>query len=332
VKHITNVPEMIPPAVDESWWAALLSDEERYTVLDSTSTVVLTPERSEQTTAQSSGTRVGETNRAGETNWELVEQLFEQDETICLDATGYNRGGLLVSNPDMHGFVPISHLIDISPDLPETERNQALAKYVGTTLCLKIIECAPERGRVVFSQRAALAGAGKRNLLFDHLSPDIHVWGVVTNVTDFGVFVDLGGLEGLVHVSELSWGRVRHPSDVAQVGKHIETLIISIDKERGRVALSLKRLRSNPWETAEQRYLPGQELDAVVTSIVSFGAFARLEEGLDGLIHVSALCNDGHTTTPWQVLREGETVRVQILSVDASKQRLGLGLCGTVVA
>jgi small subunit ribosomal protein S1 len=149
----------------------------------------------------------------------------------------------------------------------------------------------------------------------------------VTNITEFGVFVDLGGVEGLVHVSEISWGRVHHPADVLELGQQVSVYVINVEPERARVALSLKRLYPNPWETAEERYTPGDAVEATVTSIVPFGAFARLEEGLDGLIHISEF---GSTSNgPYGAanpLREGQRVLVRILHVDAARQRLGLSL------
>ena len=329
MNHLISRPSTAqPPVVDESWWAAILADEER-----SQSEIIPVAVKTEvarraprPAASNASAQQAGDPD-LDKPNWDLLQRLYEQDETICLNVTGYNRGGLLVAGDIGSGFVPTSHLVDVPPDLPEAERSVLLAKYVGATLCLKIIECTPDRGRVVFSQRSALAGAGKRNLLFDHLQPGIRVWGTVTNVTDFGVFIDLGGVEGLVHVSELSWGRVRHPYDVTAIGRRIETLIIKLDKDRWRVALSLKRLQPNPWETAAARYTPGQEATAIITSIVSFGAFARLEEGLDGLIHVSALGKNWSASSPWNDLCEGQQVRVRVLSVEADKQRLGLSLC-----
>ena len=162
-------------------------------------------------------------------------------------------------------------------------------------------------------------------MLLKNLAPGSCASGTVTNITDFGVFVDLGGVEGLVHVSEISWGRVQHPSEVVSLGEQVIVYVIQVDPKRARVALSLKRLYPNPWETAEERYFPGQIVDAVITSIVPFGAFARLEEGLDGLIHVSeiAACDQSEGFAP---LQEGRRVKVRILHVDASKQRLGLSL------
>jgi small subunit ribosomal protein S1 len=231
---------------------------------------------------------------------------------------------LLVEGDSVQGFVPLSHLVDMPGEKSEDAREQLLTDYIGKRLPLKVIECDPERGRVVFSQRAALTEPGSRNRVLDRLQEGTRIWGCVTNITDFGVFVDLGGLEGLIHVSELSWGRVRHPSDSLSLGDRVEVYVINVDEERSRVALSIKRLCPNPWDTADERYYAGQVTDAVVTSILPFGAFARLEEGLDGLIHVSELGQPG--VKPGDVLCEGQQVRVRVLQVDAAQQRLGLSL------
>jgi small subunit ribosomal protein S1 len=147
----------------------------------------------------------------------------------------------------------------------------------------------------------------------------------VTNLTSFGAFVDLGGVEGLVHVSELSWDRVRHPRDVLHPGQNVEVCVLGVNQEEGRIALSLKRLRPNPWMDAESRYYEGQLIEGQVTNVVSFGAFVRLEEGLEGLIHVSELA-EGNFLHPRNVIREGDLVRVRVLNIDSYNQRLGLSL------
>jgi small subunit ribosomal protein S1 len=260
-------------------------------------------------------------------DWRQARELFEQDEVVCLQVTGYNRGGLLVSGEGLQGFVPISHLVEMPGNRSEDEQEELLAEYLDRVLQIKVIECDQERGRVVFSERAALSRSGSRNLLLTQLKPGDCVQGTVTNITDFGVFVDLGGIEGLVHVSEISWGRVRHPCDVVHLGQQIRVYVINVDQDRSRVGLSMKRLRPNPWETAQDRYHIGQVTEVVVTSIVTFGAFARLEEGLDGLIHLSEIDNElGEGTNPLDALYEGQVLKVRILHVDASRQRLGLSL------
>lgn len=303
-----------PPPLDEGWWQAVLAEES----LSSDKIF-----RSEKTKSPPPNLR----SIAQETvDWNYAKTLFEEDQVIEMQVTGYNKGGLLVSGSQLQGFVPVSHVVDIPTNLTPEEQEQCLAAYVGHCLRLKVIECDPQRGRVVFSERAAQADSGRRNLLFSQLKPGECVQGIVTNITDFGVFVDLGGAEGLIHVSELSWGRVRHPSDVVKLGEKVYVYVIQVDTQRSRIALSLKRLCQNPWETAEERYHPGQITEAIITSIVPFGAFARLEEGLDGLIHITEFGNLKESQNPIQSLREGDRVKVRILHVDASKQRLGLSL------
>ena len=257
-------------------------------------------------------------------NWEEAGLLYEQDQVVSLMVTGCNRGGLLVRGDGLHGFVPLSHLIGV--ECNEDEPEKIFEQYKDSLINLKIIECDADRGRIVFSERAAQASPGSRKRLLENLSPGDCTWGTVTNITDFGVFVDLGGVEGLVHVSEISWGRVHHPADVVSLGQDVEVHVIQIDQERARIALSLKRLRPNPWETAEERYFVGQITDAVVTSIVPFGAFARLEEGLDGLIHISEFSQLDPKQQKDFGLCEGQQIQVRVLHVDASKQRLGLSL------
>lgn len=300
-----------PPPIDESWWTALLAEEEK------------------PAAPTKNGARQGsrtKTARQQGLNWQRAGTIYEQDETISLRVSGFNRGGLLVDGEDLQGFVPISHLVDIPGIKSEEERERLLGRYIDCTLVLKVIECDPARGRVVFSERAALSAPGRRTQLLKTLQPGDRLWGAVTNITDFGIFVDLGGLEGLIHVSELSWGRVRHPADVLELGERIEVYVISVDRERLRVALSLKRLHPNPWEYAEDRYHPGMIVDAVITSLTPFGAFARLEDGLDGLIHISEICSKEEGLEPGEVLSEGQSVVVRVIQVDAIRQRLGLSL------
>ncbi len=313
-----------PPEIDEAWWTALLAEEEKLN--HNGSIEVLRPEE----IPDQGGPIAKRLIKSSEIDWEMVSDLFETDQVITLEITGFNRGGLLVAGSGLHGFVPISHLLEINCLTDEAEKENILANYVGRSVAFKVIECDPERGRVVFSERAALAETGKRNLLFSEIFPGKRVCGMVTNITEFGVFVDLGGVEGLIHVSELSWGRVRHPTEVVKVGETVQAFVIQVDQERSRIALSLKRLIPNPWETAEERYKPGQVVNAVITSIVPFGAFARLEQGLDGLIHSSEIVEADIQADTDEGLYEGQKVQVRILNVNAARQRLGLSLNLTV--
>jgi small subunit ribosomal protein S1 len=304
------------PEMDEAWWSALLADEEKQRYNGGKEALLEDDfEQEPQSTKRA--------QKPGEIDWQMVRDLFITDQVVTLEITGFNRGGLLVAGGGLHGFVPISHLLEINCLTNDAEKERILAGYVGRAIAFKVIECDPDRGRVVFSERAALAESGKRNLLFEEIYPGKCVCGIVTNITEFGVFVDLGGVEGLIHVSELSWGRVRHPTEVAQVGESVQAYVIQVDQDRSRIALSLKRLIPNPWETAEERYHPGQVVSAVITSLVPFGAFARLEECLDGLIHSSEFANSDLED---EGLYEGQEVQVKILNVNATRQRLGLSL------
>ena len=307
-KRLTsNIGDSVPD-IDEGWWASVLADEEAYAM-----------------PAKSSTQKAG-VSSSGTVDWKRVQNLFERDEIISLNVYGYNRGGLLVQAEGIQGFVPVSHLVDMPCGIQEDERRQILGEYVGRILELKVIECEPSQERIVLSERAAQAGEGRRRQLFNTLKPGELVRGTVTNVTDFGVFIDLGGLEGLIHVSELSWGRVQHPSCILKVDQPVEALVLMISEENGRVALSLKRLTPNPWEILQRNYRPGDIVSATITSIIRFGAFARLQEGIEGLIHVSTVHIPGNRKDLESYLSAGQNVKVRILHVDADKRRLGLEL------
>lgn len=329
------------PPLDDTWWSALLADEERYTnfsnarthMQDSASLLSPSLVRREMPALKpvaSPASRQG-VPRKGKpgrrVNWQRAQELFVQDEVVHLRVIGANRGGLLVAGSEVYGFVPVSHLIDVPMEITIPKRDDLLKTYTDQMIPLKIIECDPKKGRLIFSQRAALAGEGQRNTLLEHLQDGARMRGVVTNITDFGVFVDLGGVEGLIHISELSWGRVQHPEQVVHIGDEVETVVLSLDRSNCRVALSLKRLFPNPWETAVERYFPGLVVMATITSVVPFGAFARLEEGLDGLIHASGMHMDPENAKPAERLSVGQQVQVRVLHVDAKRQRLGLCLC-----
>jgi len=299
------------PELDESWWDSVLAEEERYASPVAKQVSVDGPVK-------------GETAKQ-DPDWNEVRDLYHQDRIVDLQVTGYNRGGVLVEGEGLYGFVPYSHLVEMVAMPEKQNREVELDSYVGRTLRLKVIECAPEDGRVVFSERAALAEPGKRMQLFDNLEIGQSITGSVTNITDFGVFIDLGGVEGLIHISELSWGRVAHPSQIVDLGQEIEAQVLEISPERCRVALSLKRLQPNPWEKADTDFAVGQVVQAVVTSVVSYGAFARLEVGVEGLIHSSEIPLDGSNNVR-DVISEGQNVQVRILHVDSAHQRMGLSL------
>jgi small subunit ribosomal protein S1 len=256
-------------------------------------------------------------------DWTRVLELQEQEALCYAEVIGTNSGGLLVRAQEFQGFVPRSHLVERPSG---TKRGQDfLETYMGRELELKVIECDPERGRIVLSERAAQSGPGSRQSLLTTLEEGQRVSGTVTNVTNFGLFVDLGGMEGLVHISELSWGRVGHPREVAKPGDELDVVVLEINEERGRVSLSLKRSQANPWDAASENYPLGMEIDAEITEVVHFGAFARVEEGLEGLIHISQM-GLHHRLDPRLVLESGMQVRVKVLQVEAERQRLSLEL------
>jgi small subunit ribosomal protein S1 len=318
---VTRKQDSIPaiPSYDDGWWSAVLAEEEHINNL----------QRSRPAQHQSSPPKSMESTpepvKTDNEGWERAKKVYQQDQIVELSVTGYNRGGLLVESEDLQGFVPFSHLVEMSNHSEGDERDAFFSSYVGRTLQLKIIECVPEEGRVVFSERAARSESGCRTKLFSSLQPDQRAKGEVTNITDFGVFIDLGGVEGLIHISELSWGRVIHPSDILKLGQVVEVQVLEVAPERCRVALSLKRLQPNPWESVRNRYVSNDIVSAVVTSIVSYGAFARLDEGLEGLIHASEIPLPPGTTVK-DYLTPGQEVKVRILQVDANHQRLGLSL------
>ncbi len=306
------------PDLDEGWWSAVLADEVDQEDLDQ--------DRAVHENAPAIPASQVDVSDTAEVDWLRIQEVYDNDEVIVLVVQSYNRGGLLVQGPGVQGFVPISHLVDMPGGVSEEERFQKLTAYVNRSLQLKVIECEPSQARVVFSERAALAGEGRRKQLFQSLKPNNIVQGVVTNVTDFGAFVDLGGVEGLIHVSELSWGRVQHPRAILQVSQKVQALVLQVSEENSRVALSLKRLLPNPWETLGKRYKPGDVIAATITDILRFGAFARLEEGVEGLIHISSISLSPDQKDLENILRPGQIVQVRILHIDVDRRRLGLGL------
>jgi small subunit ribosomal protein S1 len=262
---------------------------------------------------------------AVDTAWEEARRAFEDGKVLTGVVTGWNRGGLLVRWNDLQGFVPASQLKEVPIFGQEDNREDVLARWIGEDLSLKVIELDRSRNRLVFSERATLWGPRDGDRVLDDLGPGQVCSGHVSNICDFGVFVDLGGVDGLVHLSELSWGRVSHPRDLLAIGQQVSVYVISMDKGNRRIALSLKRLKPDPWTVVESTYRPNQVLDAVITNVVAFGAFAQIEEGLEGLIHISEIC-DAKITHPAEMVSPGDQVRVRILRIDSAGHRLGLSM------
>jgi small subunit ribosomal protein S1 len=256
--------------------------------------------------------------------WKVFAQHQAEGQLIDLPVESYNRGGLLVRWNGVVGFVPASQLCDGLRYGDERGRLNDLAARVGHVLSLRVIEVDAGQNRLIFSERAARhIEEPNLGILADLNAGDV-CHGQITNLCTFGAFVDLGGVEGLIHISELSWGRVAHPADVLQSGQEVDVYVLNVDRAQGRVGLSLKRLQPDPWNSVEERYQVGQVVEGTVTNIVNFGAFVRLEEGLEGLIHASEL--GGPSGSGIHSLREGDLVMVRINSIEGSRHRIGLSL------
>ncbi len=192
---------------------------------------------------------------------------------------------------------------------------------------LKIIEINRNRNRLILSERQAAQEVreARKDVIIDTLNEGDMREGAVTSITDFGVFVDIGGADGLVHLSELSWGRVKHPAEILKVGDRVKVYVLSIDNDRKRIALSIKRTQDEPWMTVNGRYELGQIVEATITQITSFGAFAQLEDGVEGLIHISEM-GDGRIQHPREIVKEGDTIPVRIIRIDPTRKRIGLSM------
>ena len=242
----------------------------------------------------------------------------------------FNKGGLIVDVAGIRGFVPISQILNLKREEVASggDNQETAAKLQGMKdkeLQLKIIEINRARNRLILSERLAAQEwrQRRREELLDELKPGEVRHGVVSNLANFGAFVDLGGADGLVHISQLAWSRVNHPSEVLKVGQEVEVQVLSVDKEKKKIALSIKRAEVDPWTTVEQRYIPGQVVTGTITKIAPFGAFARIEDGIEGLIHLSELPAG---MDPKASLHEGQQLQLRILRIDAERRRLGLSL------
>jgi len=261
-----------------------------------------------------------------EKSWRRLQQQFENGEVLQAKVINYNKGGLLVNLDGVRGFVPASQVSGISRG-PDAQKQSDMARLVGGSLTLKIIEINRNRNRLILSERQAaqeVREARKDEIIENLKEGDVRT-GTVTSITDFGAFVDIGGADGLVHLSELSWSRVKHPAEMLKIGDKTKVYVLNIDNDRKRIALSIKRTQEEPWSTISGRYQLGQLVDATITQLASFGAFARLEDGVEGLIHVSEM-GDGRIQHPREAVAEGDTVPVRIIRIDPARKRIGLSM------
>jgi small subunit ribosomal protein S1 len=261
-----------------------------------------------------------------EKSWRILQTAYEKSDVITARVVNYNKGGLLVNLDGVRGFVPASQVNGISRG-PDTQKQSDMARMVNTDLQLKVIEINRNRNRLILSERQAVQEAreSKKDELLSRLKEGDVRTGTVSSVCDFGAFVDIGGADGLVHLSEISWSRVKHPSEVLKPGDKVQVSILSIDQDRKRIALSIKRTQSEPWTRAGERYQLGQIVEGTITQLASFGAFARIEDGIEGLIHVSEM-GDERIQHPKEVVAEGDTIQARIIRIDPARKRMGLSL------
>jgi small subunit ribosomal protein S1 len=288
---------------------------------DTITASVLTPENRE-------GHAVLSLTRAqAEQGWRELQQVFEAGQSIEGEVVNHNRGGLVVNVFGVRGFVPLSQISDVKRVGSEQEADEQLTAMHGNKMLLRVLELQRRRNRLILSERATVQErrARDKERLLQELQSGDEREGNVSSVCDFGAFVDLGGADGLVHLSELSWGQVGHPSQLVKVGDKVRVKVLSVDREGKKIALSMKQLQPEPWALLAENYQVGQEIRVKITKLAPFGAFAEVQPGIEGLIHISELSEE-RIAHPKQVVREGETVPVRIIRIDAARHRLGLSL------
>ncbi len=261
-----------------------------------------------------------------ENTWRRLQEIFEAGGVIEAEVVNYNKGGLLVNLDGIRGFVPASQVAAIRGG-DEVSKQADMARMVGQRLKLKIIEINRHRNRLILSERQAVQEQrdAMKAQLIETLREGETRRGRVTSIADFGVFVDIGGADGLVHLSEISWTRVKHPSEVLRVGDEVDVMVLSVNPEQRKIALSIRRTQPEPWVQVASQFQVGQLVRGAITQLASFGAFARLEEGVEGLIHVSELAG-WRVEHPTEVLQEGDEVIVKVIRIDPVRRRIGLSL------
>src|SRR6266545_1254401 len=250
--------------------------------------------------------------------WRRIEAAADSGEPVNGAVIEVVKGGLIV-DLGVRGFLPAS-LVDI-------RRVPNLDEYLGTSIECKVIELNRSRNNVVLSRRAVLEEERKeqRQQILDRLQPGLIIEGQISNIVDFGAFVDLDGIDGLIHISELSWSHVNHPSEVLSVGETVRVKVLDIDRERQRISLGLKQTQEDPWRRVLDEYKPGDALEGKVTKVVAFGAFVEIVPGVEGLVHISELA-EHHVENPSEVVSPGDQVWVRVLEIDTERRRLSLSV------
>ena len=263
----------------------------------------------------------------GEQGWRILEKSMESDENVTGKIIGANRGGAVVEAEGVQGFVPLSQLVGPAREFYVPGGEPPKEGFIGATVKFKIIELNRRRNRAIFSERAALQSwkeSQKKELIANINEGDIKK-GRVSGISSFGAFVDLGGADGLIHISELSWGAVKSAEDIVQVGQEIDVYILKVDRETLKIALSLRRLSPEPWEGVGDRFKIGEIVNGTVTKLANFGAFARIDSGIEGLIHISEISPEV-INHPKDVVNEGDELELKIIRVEPERRRLGLSL------
>lgn len=257
-----------------------------------------------------------------ERSWRKLQQVADDGVVLETKVINFNKGGLLVNLDGVRGFIPTSQVSGIGRG-NEVQKQADMARMIGSTVRLKIVEMSRARNRLILSERQANAESrdSRKGALLSEIAVNDVREGTVTSVCDFGIFVDIGGADGLVHLSELSWSRVRHPSDAYKVGDSTKVMILNIDTEHRRIALSIKRTQTEPWAAVAEAFSVNQVVQGTVTQIAPFGAFVRMSEGVEGLIHSSEL-----TGAAVAAVSEGAAVTVRIIRVDIPRRRIALSL------
>ena len=315
---IGSKAEGIVPAKEYSSLSA--EEKDKLEIGDSILVFVVQPENPE-------GHPVVSIDRARqEKSWRKLQEIHEQNEVIEAEVTNYNKGGLLVNLDGVRGFVPASQVSEIRGG-DESSKQADMARLIGTSLPLKVIEINRHRNRLILSERQAIQE--RRDVMKERLIEELKEGeirkGRVSSICDFGAFVDIGGADGLVHLSELSWSRVRHPSELLKIGEEVDVYVLGINSQEKKIALSIKRTQAEPWSRVASSYEVGKLVRGTVTQLANFGAFARIEDGIEGLIHVSELA-DERIQHPKQVVSEGQDLLLRIIRIDPQRRRMGLSL------
>jgi small subunit ribosomal protein S1 len=259
--------------------------------------------------------------------WRKAQEYLESGAIYKSRVSGHNKGGLVVPFEALPGFVPASQVVGFPRDVSEEEKEKWLAEQIGRDIVVRVIEVDRKRKRLVLSEQAAQRAwqDQQRREFIESLAVGQVLHGVVRSVTNFGAFVDLGGVDGLIHLSELSWQPVKHPNQVVRVGDEVDVRIIHLDKEQRKIGLSLRQMQPDPWSIIEANYVVGQRVRGTVTNLADFGAFVRLEIGVEALAHLSEL-SDTEIRHPSEAVTPGKTYLFEIIRIDPERRRIGLSL------